>query len=75
MMRKGMIRKAAAFAMAGCLTAGLTGCSGGSQSGSGGFGIYSIQERLRITYQGRASLSIQATPGQGFRAELRVPRD
>lgn len=35
MMRKGMIRKAAAFAMAGCLTAGLAGCSGGSQSGSG----------------------------------------
>lgn len=47
----------------------------GSQAGSGGFGIYSIQERLRITYEGRASLSIQATPGQGFRAELRVPRD
>ena len=35
MMRKGLIKKAAVFAMAGCLTAGLAGCSGGTQSGSG----------------------------------------
>lgn len=45
----------------------------GSDTGSGGFGLYSIRERLRMTYGGAASLEVQAMPGQGFRAVLRVP--
>lgn len=40
----------------------------------GGFGLYSIRERLRMVYGGRGSLEL--APGStGFRAELRVPRD
>ncbi len=46
-----------------------------SAKGENGFGLYSIRERLRILYGGRASLTLLPPAGGGFRAELRVPRD
>jgi len=47
--------------------------SSGEKSG-GGFGLYSIRERLRLLYGGRGSLDLAPRSG-GFRAELKVPRD
>lgn len=46
-----------------------------STKGENGFGLYSIRERLRILYGGRASLTLVPPPSGGFRAELRIPRD
>lgn len=43
--------------------------------GGGGFGLYSIRERLRLAYRGRGGLDLGTRPGGGFTAELRVPRD
>lgn len=51
------------------------GVGSSATQSAGGFGLYSIRERLRIVYGGRGSLDLTPRPGAGFRAELKVPRD
>jgi LytS/YehU family sensor histidine kinase len=51
------------------------GAGSSPKQSAGGFGLYSIRERLRIVYGGRGSLDLAPRPGAGFRAELKVPRD
>ena len=38
-----------------------------------GFGLYSIQERLRLLYGGRASLEIESAAGRGTEIAIRLP--
>jgi signal transduction histidine kinase len=40
---------------------------------SGGTGLRRLRERLGWLYGGSASLAVQTSPGQGLRAELRLP--
>jgi LytS/YehU family sensor histidine kinase len=51
------------------------GAGASPEKSAGGFGLYSIRERLRILYGGRGSLLLVPSPHGGFRAELKVPRD
>lgn len=41
--------------------------------GTGGSGLRRLRERLGWLYGGSASLAVQSAPGQGLRAELRLP--
>jgi signal transduction histidine kinase len=38
-----------------------------------GFGIYSVQERLKLCYHNKASFSIHSLPGQGTRVRMELP--
>jgi len=38
-----------------------------------GFGIYSVQERLKLFYHNKAGFSIYSTPGQGTRILIELP--
>jgi hypothetical protein len=47
----------------------------GSREASPGFGLYSIRERLRMIYGGRARLDTSEPGKGGFRADLEVPHE
>jgi sensor histidine kinase YesM len=38
-----------------------------------GFGIYSVQERLKLFYHNKANFSIHSVPGQGTRVLIKLP--
>jgi tetratricopeptide (TPR) repeat protein len=38
-----------------------------------GFGLYSVQERLKLFYQNRAKLNLHSEPGEGTRGKIEIP--
>ena len=49
------------------------GYNSGPQDAATGFGLQQVRERLHTLYGARAAFSIQAAPGGGTRATLRIP--
>jgi Histidine kinase len=57
---------------AGCTWPPVAGPRAGTQAGSG-VGLGALRRRFELDFGGRAQLSVQSSPGAGFRVEILIP--
>ena len=64
---------AASRADGGKIAEKTAGSAGGADSTGSGVGLSALRRRFELDFGGRARLSVQSSPGAGFRVEILIP--